>query len=214
MAEGGQGGTGEGGARGGTPKRRMVVRWGRATFEDVEPGDSQDTDAAEEGAAQPEGDQRSPEPRSEPDTPTRRRGGERRQDVIRSLRRLKMALAFFIAIDVLLLVDRFTDVADPNLLTEPPPSILGTWLTEDPVYSGRVFVISEQQFELRLSDDGNYQFDIRSIRRIETEDKWRFDILYTNPEEGDMVHVFFLYEDGTARLKNPPDVVWTRLPGG
>ena len=36
MAEGEQGG--KGGARGGTPKRRMIVRWGRATFEDVEPG--------------------------------------------------------------------------------------------------------------------------------------------------------------------------------
>ena len=201
MAEGEQGG--KGGARGGTPKRRMIVRWGRATFEDVEPGDSQDlaTDAAEEGAAQPE-------------TPARRAGGERRQDVIRGQRRLKMALAFFVAIDVFLLVQRFTDVADPNLLTEPPPSILGTWLTEDSVYSGRVFVISEEQFELRLSDDGNYQFDIRSIQGIEIEDSWRFDIIYTNPEEGDMDHVFFLYEDGTARLRNPPDVVWTRLPSG
>ena len=201
MAEGEQGG--KGGARGGTPKRRMIVRWGRATFEDVEPGDSQDlaTDAAEEGAAQPE-------------TPTRRTGGERRQDVIRGQRRLKVALAFFVAIDVFLLVQRFTDVADPNLLTELPPSILGTWLTEDSVYSGRVFVISEEQFELRLSDDGNYQFDIRSIQGIETEDSWRFDIIYTNPEEGDMDHVFFLYEDGTARLRNRPDVVWTRLPSG
>ena len=125
-----------------------------------------------------------------------------------------MALAFFIAIDGLLLVDRFMDFPDPNLLTEPPPSILGTWLTEDPAYSGRVFVISEEQFELRLSGDGNYRFDIRSIRRIETVDSWRFDIIYTIPEEGDMEHVFFLYEDGTARLRNPPDVVWTRLPSG
>ena len=50
MAEGEQGG--KGGARGGTPKRRMIVRWGKATFVDVEPGDSQDTGAAEEGAAQ------------------------------------------------------------------------------------------------------------------------------------------------------------------
>ncbi len=214
MAEGEQGG--KGGARGGTPKRRMIVRWGRATFEDIEPGDPDylETDAAVEGDPQPEGDRPSPEPRSEPGTPSRRTGGERRQDVIRSLRRLKAALAFFIAIDVVLLVDRFTDVADPNLLTEPPPSILGTWLTEDPVYSGRVFVISEEQFELRLSGDGNYRFDIRSIRRIETVDSWRFDIIYTIPEEGDMEHVFFLYEDGTARLKNPPDVVWTRLPSG
>ena len=212
MAEGEQGG--KGGARGGTPKRRMIVRWGRATFEDVEPGDSQDTDAAEEGAAQPEGDQPPPEPSSEPETPTRRTGEERRQDVIRGQRRLKVALTFFIAIDVVLLVERCTDVADPNLLTEPPPSILGTWLTEDPVYSGRVFVISKEQFELRLSDDGNYQFDIRSIRGTETEDSWRCDIMYTNPEEGDVEHVFFLYEDGTARLRNPPDVVWTRLPSG
>ena len=214
MAEGEQGG--KGGPPGGKPKRRMIVRWGRATFEDVEPGDSQDlaTDAAEEGAAQPEGDQPTPDPGSEPGTPTRRTGGERRQDVIRRQRRVKMALAFFVAVDVFLLVERFTDVADPNLLTEPPPSILGTWLTEDPIYSGRAFVISEEQFELRLRDDGNYQFDIRSIRGIETEDHWRFEIIYTNPEEGDVEHVFFLYEDGTARLRNPPDVVWTRLPSG
>ena len=197
MAEGEQGG--KGGAPGGTPKRRMIVRWGKATF--VEPGDSQDTDAAEEGAAQTE-------------TPTRRTRGERWQDVIRAQRRLKAALAFFIVMDVVLLVDRFTDVPDPNLLTEPPPSILGTWQTEDPVYAGRVFVISKDQFELRLSDDGNYRFNIRSIRGVETGDRWRFDITYTDPEEGDLDHVFFLYEDGTARLRNPPDVVWTRLPSG
>ncbi len=134
--------------------------------------------------------------------------------MIRGQRRLKAALAFFIVMDVVLLVDRFTDVPDPNLLTEPPPSILGTWQTEDPVYAGRVFVISEDQFELRLSDDGNYRFDIRSIRGIETGDRWRFDITYTDPEEGDLDHVFFLYEDGTARLRNPPDIVWTRLPSG
>ena len=199
MAEGEQGG--KGGTRGGTPKRKMIVRWGKATFVDVEPGDSQDTDAAEEGAAQT-------------GTPTRRTGGERRQDVIRGQRRLKAALAFFIVIDVVLLVDRFTDVPDPNLLTEPPPSILGTWQTEDPAYAGRVFVISEDQFELRLSDDGNYRFNIRSIRGIETGDRWRFDITYTHPEEGDLDHVFFLHEDGTARLRNPPDIVWTRLPSG
>lgn len=122
-----------------------------------------------------------------------------------------MALAFFMVIDVVLLVDRFIDVPDPNLLTEPPPSILGTWMTEDPAYSGRVFVISEEHFGLRLSGDGNYQFDIRSIRGVETEDSWRFDIIYTISGEGDVEHVFFLYEDGTARLKNPADVVWTRL---
>ncbi len=205
--------SGKGGSEGGTPKRRMVVRWGRAHFEDIEPGDPDylDTDAAAVGDPQPKGDQPSPEPRSEPETPTKRTGGERRLDVIRRQRRLKRALAFFMVIDVVLLVDRFADVPDPNLLTEPPPSILGTWLTEDPAYSGRVFVISEEQFELRLSGDGNYQFDIRSIRGIETEDSWRFDIIYTIPAEGDMEHVFFLYEDGTARLKNPSDVVWTRL---
>ena len=134
--------------------------------------------------------------------------------MIRGQRRLKAALAFFIVIDVVLLVERFTDWPDPNLLTEPPPSILGTWQTEDPAYSGRVFVISEEQFELRLSDDGNYRFDIRSIRGIETGDSWRFDIIYTHPKEGDLDHVFFLYEDGTVRLRNPPDVVWTRLPSG
>ena len=214
MAEGEHGG--KGGAGGGTPKRRMLVRWGRAIFEDVEPEDALDlaADAATEGAAHRERDQPTPEPGPRPETSTRRTGGERRQDAIRGQRRLKAALAFFIVIDVVLLVDRFTDVPDPNLLTEPPPSILGTWQTEDPVYAGRVFVISKDQFELRLSDDGNYRFNIRSIRGIETGDRWRFDITYTHPEEGDLDHVFFLYEDGTARLRNPLDVVWTRLPSG
>jgi hypothetical protein len=211
MPEGEHSGKGE--AEGGTPKRRMVVRWGRAHFEDIEPGDPDhlDTDAAAEGDPQPEGNQPSPEPGAGPATERRRTGGERRLDVLRRQRRLKLAVVLLVAIDAVLLVDRFTVSDDPFLLTTPPPSILGTWVTEDPVYSGTAFVISDEVFELRLSEGGNNRFWIRSIRGVETEDSWRFEITYTSPEEGDLEHIFFLYADGTARLNNPPDVVWTRL---
>ncbi len=192
----------------------MVVRWGRAHFEDIEPGDSDylDTDAAAEGDPQTQGNQPPPEPEAGPETRNRRSGGgERRLDVLRRQRRLKVAVVLLVVIDAGLLVDRFTDSDDPFLLTTPPPSIVGTWVTEDPVYSGTAFVISDEVFELRLSEGGNNRFWIRSIRGVETEDTWRFEITYTSPEEGDIEHIFFLYADGTARLKNPPDVVWTRL---
>lgn len=223
-AEGEHGGTGDpegehglnGGAEDGAPQRRMVVRWGRAYFEEIEPGDPDyvAAGAVAEGDSEPEGDQPPPEPGAEPGTSNRRRGGEHRLDLVRRQRRLKVALVLLLAIDVTLLVQRFTDWGDPSVLTEPPASILGTWVTEDPVYSGRAFVISDEVFELRLSEDGNYQFDIRSIRSEETENSWKFEITYTSPEEGDQEHVFFLYADGTARLSNPPDIVWTRLPSG
>ena len=205
--------SGKEGAEGGKPNRRMVVRWGKAHFEDIEPGDPDylDTDAAAEGDAQPQGNQPSPEPGAGPATEKKRTGGERRLDVIRRQRRLKAALVLLVVIDVVLLVDRFTVPDDPFLLTTPPPSILGTWVTEDPAYSGTAFVISDQVFELRLSDGGNNRFWIRSIRGVEAEGSWRFEITYTSLEEGDIEHIFFLYADGTARLKNPPDVVWTRL---
>ena len=207
----------DGGTEGGTPRRRMVVRWGRAYFEEIQPGDSDylppDAEAEAEADSEPEGDQPPPEPGAEPGK-HQRRGGERRKDVVRRQRRLKVALVLLLAIDAVLLVQRFTDWSDPYLLTGPPPSILGTWVTDDPVYSGRTFVISQEVFELRLSEDGNYPFDIQSIRGIETEESWRFEITYTTLEEGDQEHVFFLYADGTARLSNPSSVVWTRLPSG
>jgi hypothetical protein len=202
-------------AEGGTAKRRMVVRWGRAHFEEIKPGDPDYVeDAAADGDSEPDGDQPPPEPGTEQDGRNRRRGGERRLDVARRQRRLKIALVFLLAMDVVMLVQRFTDWGDPTLLSEVPPSILGTWVTEDPVYSGRAFAISAEVFELRLSEEGNYRFDIRSIRGVETENSWRFDITYASPEEGDQEHVFFLYADGTARLINPSDIVWTRLPSG
>ena len=214
MAEGEHGG--KGGAGGGTPKRRMVVRWGRATFEDVEPEDALDlaADAAAEGAAHRERDQPPPEPGPRPETPAKRIGRERRQDVIDRQRRLRVLLALSVAMVAVLLLQFFADVADPYLLAEPPANILGTWVTEDPVYAATSFVISDELFELHLGEDGTYQFDIRSIRAIETEDSWRFEITYTSPEEGDLEHVFFLYADGTARVRNPSHVVWTRLPSG
>jgi hypothetical protein len=217
MSEGEHGGKGE--PEGRRRKRKMTVRWGRAFFEDIGPEDDVDGDAAAEGAAPGESDQPPPEPGSTPETRTGSiegewRGPERRKNVIRRERRFKITLAVMVAMVAILLLQLYVDWADPTLLSGPPPGIVGTWVTEDSVYAGTAFVISDELFELRLGEDGNYRFDIRSIRGIESANSWRFDITYTSPEEGDLQHVFFLYADGTARLKNPSHVVWTRLRAG
>ena len=210
MADEEHGGTG--GGEDGTPRRKMTVRWGKAVYEDVEPGDVPDAPA--EAATTEEGQGPPTHPPSESASPQwERKTGERREDIIRRERRLRIALGLGVATILVLLIQIWADRYDPFVISEPPPSIVGTWVTDDPRYAGRSFVISEEVFELRLGEDGNHQFDIRTIRETETEDSWMYEITYISPD-GDLVHSFFLHADGTVRVRNPPDIVWTRLPNG
>jgi len=98
---------------------------------------------------------------------------------------------------------------DGDLIEDPPPSILGTWTTDDPRYAGRAFVIQLDRFQVRTGPDQVQVSPISEIRRTATPEFDAYRIVYST-SEGEMVHDMRLYPDGVARLRNPADVVWTR----
>ena len=214
MADEEHGGAGKAG--GGAPKQKMTVRWGKVVFEDVEAGDAADATPAPTTAESParvRDTPRSPTPGPRSRPPSKKVAHERREGVSRTDRRLRIALGVSIAAIIVLLMRNPSGGSDALVIETPPPTIVGTWVTEHPRYAGRSFVISEQLFELHLAEDGVQQFDIRETREIETEDSWRYEIAYRS-SEGDIEHVFFLYPDGTVRVRNEPQVVWIRAPAG
>ena len=113
-----------------------------------------------------------------------------------------MALLAFLAVRALL------DPA-PNMLAEAPPEILGRWVTDDPRYADRAFVIEDEVFHLELGVDSVLSYRLAGIRLFESSDFDRYIVTY-HTREGDAQQEFRLFPDGELRLKNPPDVTWVR----
>ena len=98
---------------------------------------------------------------------------------------------------------------DPQLLDVPPPEILGTWVTDDPRYAGRAFIIREDEFHLQVAPGQILVNSVNTIRRIPHPEYDAYEITYFT-SEGESAHEVHLYPDGVLRLKNPADVVWVR----
>lgn len=178
-------------------------RWGRVVYDDEDAAGQADA-AAEEEAAGAAGSEDPPE------TPGKRVFRQRRKKERRHHMRIKVALGLFLATLAVLLMDIVLDRVEENALTTtPPPDILGTWVTDDPRYEDRGFVISAVQFELRLGDGQSSRHAIQSIEAVETGNTWAFEIIYSSPD-GDQSFSFFLHPGGILQLKNPPEVVWRR----
>ena len=90
-----------------------------------------------------------------------------------------------------------------------PDAIIGTWVTDDPRYVDRALTIGPQEISLGLGDGTEAASQIRSIRRERGAVNWDYTVTYVG-SEGDEVIEIFLFDDGTLRLKNPPEVWWSR----
>ncbi|MDX1494251.1 MAG: hypothetical protein R3253_09340, partial [Longimicrobiales bacterium] len=94
-------------------------------------------------------------------------------------------------------------------LSETPSAIVGRWATDDPRYADRAFVIDDEAFHLEVGRDSILSYRLAEIRLFETPDFNRYVLTYYT-REGEAEQEFRLSPDGALRLKNPPDVVWTR----
>ncbi len=139
----------------------------------------------------------------EPPRTRERRGPERRSDIRRSGARLRAVLALEIVVDR----ESFGD-----LLDAPPEELVGTWVTENPGYSDRAFVIGYEHIELHLGEDGGIRsHPVLLIRGVQGPESWEYEIDYEG-SGGETTLAVHLYPDGVLRLRNPADVVWRRKP--
>ena len=152
----------------------------------------------------------------EPPRTRERRGSERPSGARRGGVRLKAVLLIAVtAITVLALeivVNRESSGEDSTMLAAPPEELVGTWVTEDPRYSGSALVIGFDHIELDPGEEGEMRsHPLLSIRAVQGPDSWVYEITYgTSGAERTMaVH---LHPDGVLRLRNPADMVWRRKP--
>ena len=178
--------------------------WGRVVEDD-------ETAAGPAGASddQPVPDQ--PEPTPE-EMPGRRVARDRRRSGRRRQIRLQAALAVTVGL-VAVLVLRGLWEGDTSILPGPPVGILGTWVTDDPRYADRAFIISSETFELQLGDGLTSLGEIQTIRGVPMDEGWEYEINYASAD-GDQLFNFVVHPDGELRLRNPPDVVWRRTTEG
>lgn len=96
-----------------------------------------------------------------------------------------------------------------NILDETPSEIVGRWMTDDSRYADRAFHIEEETFHLEVGEDSILSYRVARIQRFPSGDFDRYLLSY-HTREGEARQEFRLFPDGVLRLKNPPDVVWTR----
>ena len=95
-----------------------------------------------------------------------------------------------------------------------PRELAGRWATTDPRYADRRLLIERERVELRLElgPEGRARHAIVEVRGWEEGTSRGYRIRYETAEGGDQVMEVFVEPDGALRLKNPPDVVWRRVP--
>ena len=147
----------------------------------------------------------------EPPRTRERRGPDRRSGIRRSGARLKAALLIAVAaIAVLALEIAVNSESSGDVLAAPPEELVGTWVTENPGYSDRAFVIGYEHIELHLGEEGGIRsHPILSIRGVQGPDSWEYEIDYEG-SGGETTLAVHLYPDGVLRLRNPADMVWRR----
>ena len=138
----------------------------------------------------------------------RRNSHERRIEIIRRERRRRFLQGAVIAL-VALLGLRAWASRPPPTIDVPPPSLIGTWVSESERYADRAFVIGQDDLELHVGDGIVSYHQILSIQEVQEADHWAYKISYASPD-GVAVLEVFLHADGILRLKNPNDVVWTK----
>ena len=142
------------------------------------------------------------------------RGPERRARDRRRGARLKPGLLIAAAVIAVLatqfLATRGRAVEGYTVLAAPPEELVGTWVTEDPQFEDRAFVIANDYMELHLGAEGGIQpHPIVSIGALQGGDGWTYDITYQT-SQGERTMTVHLHMDGVLRLRNPAEVVWRR----
>ena len=140
-----------------------------------------------------------------------RRGPERRSGARRDRARFKAMLLIAVTAIAVLALDIAVDrESSGDVLAAPPEELVGMWVTENPGYSDRAFVIGYDHIELHLGEEGGIRsHPILLIRGVQGPDSWEYEIDYEG-SEGETTLAVHLHPDGVLRLRNPADMVWRR----
>lgn len=98
---------------------------------------------------------------------------------------------------------------DPNVTSRAPEPLVGAWVTEEPRYAGRAFVVHPDEYHVAIGSDSVLMYALKEVRRIEQSEYDAYQVTY-HTRDGETTQEIHLYPDGTARLRNPSDVVWRR----
>jgi hypothetical protein len=139
-------------------------------------------------------------------------GSERRTDLQRQRKhRLLRGTALVVAALAGFWLTWIAVGPDPNSLDVFPPEILGTWRSPDPRYADRAIVVLQDELQLQLGEGDASVHRVRELRRTEDDDYIAYEFSYFTADGATSMELRVM-PDGTARLKNPPDVVWSRVP--
>ena len=120
------------------------------------------------------------------------------------------AVAVIAVLALSIVANRESSVEGYTVLAAPPEELVGTWVTEDPQFTARAFVVAHDSIELHLGEKGEIQsHPISSIGGVQDADRWTYDITY-GTSRGDRTMTVHLHPDGVLRLQNPEEVVWRR----
>jgi len=127
------------------------------------------------------------------------------------LMRWRILLGGLAVIGVVLIFSR--EPAPPGqALATPPAEAVGRWTTADPRYAGRVLTVGIKTVSLEFgrgvpSDEGF----LSAVRTWREEGTAVVRLEYTTVE-GPQSLEMLLEGSNRMRLRNPPDLVWTRSP--
>jgi len=125
--------------------------------------------------------------------------------------RWRILLGGLAVIGVVLIFSR--EPAPPGqALATPPAEAVGRWTTADPRYAGRVLTVGIKTVSLEFgrgvpSDEGF----LSAVRTWREEGTAVVRLEYTTVE-GPQSLEMLLEGSNRMRLRNPPDLVWTRSP--
>lgn len=128
--------------------------------------------------------------------------------VPRPTRRGYKAMAALLAGVAVFLVVRGLEAPD-GLVDETPADIKGRWTTDDARYGDRAFLIEDDMLHIEVGSDSVLSYRTVHLQRFPEADFDRYVLTY-HTREGEATQEFRRLPDGTLRLKNPPDVVWSR----
>ncbi len=142
------------------------------------------------------------------DAPRRRRGEEPRRKLAGWV---VVAAALGVAASLALFLTSPRERGE--LLDAVPRELAGRWVTTDPRYADREFLIERDRLDLTLDlgPGGRARYPVVSVRSWQERDRRGYRVHYGTGDEARVMEVYVL-RDGTLRLKNPPDVVWKRAP--
>ena len=96
-------------------------------------------------------------------------------------------------------------------IDHPPPELVGRWTTTDSLYADRSLEIQEGVVAIGMGPGLREWYPILSTRLWAEQGYTAYVITYESIEGDEMEIEVHLQSDGTLRLRNPSQMIWTKM---